>query len=514
MTRFPVRLGAYFLATTILGACAVGPDYVRPSSENPAVFKESQNWKQAQPKDDAIRDKWWEPFGDPELNKLEEQVQVSNQNVKAAEAAYRQAQALVSEAQSAYFPAVTANAGITRTGTGSHSSGGAVNGNTVSGGGISNNYNVSLGASWEPDIWGKIRREVEASKATAEASNAELGAARLSAQATLASDYMSLRFTDEQARLLKNTADNDERIFKITDNLYKSGVDSRSDYLQAKAQLEAAQAQFADVGVARAQYEHAIAVLVGKAPEDLSIAVITNVPSVPAIPLGVPSDLLERRPDIANTERLMAAANAQIGVAYAAYFPDLTLSASGGYQSTAMSQLFSLPSRVWSLGPNLAETIFDAGLRQAQVTAAKASYEQTVANYRQTVLSAFQEVEDNLAALRILEQEADTQSKAVADAQAATKIIMNQYKSGTVSYLNVATAQNTELSDELTYNTINKERLVAAATLITDLGGGWQMNPPAPPPPADKPAQAASASAMPADLSQKPAVPPGRSFVK
>jgi len=461
MMRFPPRT-VCFLVFGMLSACAVGPDYVKPATamEKVEVYKEAQNWKQAQPKDDAIRGKWWEVFGDTDLNALEEQVEISNQNVKAAEAAYRQAQALVSEAKAAYFPTVSGNAGLSRS---------AGPGDVVS-----NNYNASLGAGWEPDLWGRIRREVEASKTTAEASNAELGAAKLSAQATLASDYMSLRFSDEQKRLLENTVKNDQRILTITENLYKSGVDSRSDFLQAKSQLEAEQAQLIDVGVTRAQFEHAIAVLMGKAPESFSLAAISSVPAVPAIPPGVPSQLLERRPDIANAERLTAAANAQIGVAKAAYFPDVTLSASGGYQSTLLSQLFTLPSRVWSIGPTLAETIFDAGLRRAQVRAATAAYDQAVANYRQTVLGAFQEVEDNLAALRILEQEAGTQAKAVADAQAASKIILNQYKSGTVSYLNVATAQNTELNDELAYANVNKERLVAASTLITDLGGGWK----------------------------------------
>lgn len=494
MTRYSLLLS--FFAAGILAACAVGPDYIRPSSAIPSAFKEAENWKQAQPQDEQIRGNWWELFDDPQLNKLEEQVQISNQNVKAAEAAYRQVQALVSEAQSSYFPVITADAGITRTGVASKSSGAGA----VSSGSITNSYNVSLGASWEPDIWGKIRREVEASKVSAEASKAELGAAMLSAQATLASDYMSLRYSDEQAHLLKNTVDNDERILKITENLYKSGVDSRSDFLQAKAQLEAAQTQLTDIGVARAQYEHAIAVLMGKTPEDFSLPVTSTVPVVPAIPMGVPSQLLERRPDIANAERLTAAANAQIGVAEAAYFPDITLSASGGYQSTAISQLFSLPSRVWSIGPSLAETIFDAGLRHAQVAAAKAVHEQAEANYRQTVLGAFQEVEDNLAALRILEQEADSQSKAVADAQAASKIIMNRYKAGTVSYLNVATAQNTELSDELAYNNINRSRLIAASTLITDLGGDWHV----PPPPSPSPAAAADQPPVVSD--EKPAV--------
>lgn len=457
---------------TLLASCAVGPDYVRPSTEKPKEFKEAQNWKQAQPKDTQIRNKWWEAFGDPELNKLEEQVAISNQNVKAAEASYRQAQALVSESTASYFPTVSGSVTQSRNGLANSNFG---SGSFGSGNAVSNRYNASLTASWEPDLWGRIRRTVEASHASADASQADLGAATLSAQAALATDYLSLRLADEQKRLLDKTVKNYEKALEMTQNLYHYGVNARSDYLQAKTQLETAQAQAIDVGVARAQYEHAIAMLIGKAPADFSVAVIEKVPDVPSIPVGVPSDLLERRPDVAAAERRVAAANAQVGVAESAFFPDIILSASGGYQSSSLAQWFSLPNRVWSIGPSIAETIFDAGLRRAQTKAAIAVYDETVAAYRQTVLGSFQEVEDNLATLRLLEQEAQVQNAAVTDSTTTAGIFMNQYKSGLVSYLNVVTAQNTQLTSELTALNLRKQRLIAAATLIKALGGGWNI---------------------------------------
>ncbi|HEU5047827.1 MAG TPA: efflux transporter outer membrane subunit [Rickettsiales bacterium] len=466
-------------AALLLASCAVGPDYVRPATEQPKSFKEAQSWKQAEPKDTEIRAKWWEVFGDPELNKLEEQVVISNQNVKAAEASYRQAQALTEAARSSFFPVVSATASMSRGGFGGSSNNAATSGTTGGGnsGNIGNRYNAELTASWEPDLWGRIRRTVEENSALASASRADLGAATLSAQAALASDYLSLRLADEQKRLLDRTVENYKRALDMTQNLYHYGVNARSDYLQAKTQMETAQAQAIDIGVARAQYEHAIAMLIGKAPADFSIPVADKVPEVPAIPVGLPSDLLERRPDIAASERRVAAANANIGVTKAAFFPDITLSASGGYQSSSLAQWFNLPNRVWSIGPSLAETIFDAGLRRSQTQAAIAAYDSTVAAYRQTVLGSFQEVEDNLAALRLLEQEAQVQGVAVTDATTAAGIFMNQYKAGLISYLNVVTAQNTQLSNELTALNIRKQRLIAAATLIKALGGGWNAMP-------------------------------------
>jgi len=461
------------LASTIVAtlsvSCAVGPDYVRPAAEKPSAFKESLHWKQAEPKDTAIRGQWWELFNDATLNGLEEQIAVSNQNVKTAEAQFRQARALIAEARAAYFPILSGNVSESRNSVGAGSA------SSTHSGGTYNTYNVSLDASWEPDLWGRVRRTVEANEASAQASAADLASVQLSAQANLATAYLSLRVADEQKRLLDDTVKAYRKFLELTQNLYNSGVDARSDVLQASVQLKTTEAQAIDVGVQRAQYEHAIAILIGKAPADFSLEAVNNVPQVPAIPLGLPSELLERRPDIAGSERRVAAANAEIGVAKAAFFPDLTLAASGGYQSSTLSNWISLPNRVWSIGPSLVETLFDAGLRSAQSEAAIASYDQAVATYRQTVLGGFQEVEDNLAALRILEEESAKRQSAVKDSEDAVTINLNQYKAGTISYLNVATAQAVELNNKLAALTVENQRLTAAATLIKALGGGWQQ---------------------------------------
>jgi NodT family efflux transporter outer membrane factor (OMF) lipoprotein len=508
-SRTSLALAALLLTT----ACAVGPNYKRPSAPMTAAFKEAptvppkdaigpfkpadpqpaknvvdplavgpfkpsaadpaKSLVKAEPKDDAIRGKWWEAFGDANLNALEEQVAINNQNVKVAEAAFRQARALVGEARAAYFPTIGVSGSMSRSGTGAGAS--SSTGSTL-GGIIHNSYNATGDASWVPDLWGRIRRQVESSRAGAEASAADLASATLSAQAELAIDYLDLRIADEQKRLLDQSVVEFARSLKLTQNQYKVGVAASSDVLQAKVQLETTEAQAVDIGVARAQYEHAIAVLVGKAPADFSIPVIESVPGLPEIPSGVPSQLLERRPDIAGAERRVASANAQIGVAEAAFFPDLTLSASGGYTSTQLFQWFELPTRFWSIGPSLAETLFDAGLRAAQTEAAIAAYDQTVATYRQTVLGAFQTVEDNLAGLRILAEEANVLETAVKDAKASTQVALNQYKAGTVSYLNVVTAQTAQLNDEISALTVRKQRLTDAATLIENLGGGWNAD--------------------------------------
>jgi NodT family efflux transporter outer membrane factor (OMF) lipoprotein len=441
-------------------------DFIGPMQPVPA-----KQLVKAAPKDDIPRGKWWEMFGDADLNRLEEQVNISNQNVKAAEAAFRQARALVAEARAAYFPTIGVSGSMTRSGGGG--GGGSASGSTLSGSGIRNSYDAEADASWVPDLWGRIRREVESSKATAQASAADLASARLSAQAELAIDYLDLRLADEQKRILIHSADAFTKSMQITQNQYKTGVAASSDVLQAKVQLETTQAQLVDVGVQRAQFEHAIAVLVGKVPADFAIAEAQSVPALPAIPPTLPSQLLERRPDIAGNERRVAAANAQIGVAEAAFFPDLTLSAAGGYASSQLYQWFTLPTRFWSLGPSLVETLFDAGLRAAQTETAIAAYDQTVATYRQTVLGAFQTVEDNLAALRIYAQEADVLDGAVRDARKEVEIFINQYKAGTVNYLSVVTAQTSELGNEITALNVRKARLIAAATLIENLGGGW-----------------------------------------
>ncbi len=465
-------------AASVLFGCSVGPNYVRPSAESPAAYKEVQGWKPAQPSDQQPRGPWWEVFNDAGLNALVTQVAITNQTIKAAEARVREARALTEQARAAFFPIVTANASATRSGSGggTRSTG---SGTTVNLGGVHNNYNVALDVNWEIDLWGRVRRTVEASEATGEASVADLEAAKLSAQAQLALDYFLLRAQDADIRLLNDTVGAYERSLQLTRNQYAVGVVGRADVAQAETQLKSTQAQAIDAGVQRAQLEHAIAVLIGKPPAQFSIAAEAVSNEFPAIPVGLPSELLERRPDIAAAERRAAAANAQIGVAESAFFPSMTLSATGGFQSSVLSQLFSLPSRYWSLGPALAQTIFDAGLRRAQTAQAIATYDENVANYRQTVLNGFQEVEDNLAALRILEQEASVQDEAVKAARESLAIVLNQYRAGTANYLAVIVIQAATLNNERTAITILGRRLTASVALIKALGGGWNEAPPA-----------------------------------
>lgn len=455
----------------VLAACTLGPDYARPAADAPAAYKEAQGWKTAEPRDSEPRGTWWAVFNDPRLDALLSQVEVSNQTIKAAEARVREARALTQQAQAAYFPIVTANASATRSGgrTGAGASAAGDGGTS----GPRNSFNVALDANWELDLWGRVRRTVEAGEATAQASVADLEAAKLSAQAQLAEDYFLLRTQDAQIRLLADTVDAYQKSLQLTRNQYAVGVAARADVAQAETQLKSTQAQALDAGVQRAQLEHAIAVLLGKPPADFSIAPEVVATTFPPIPPGQPSELLERRPDIAAAERRAAAANAQVGVAEAAFFPSLTLSATGGFQSSVLSQLFSLPSRYWSLGPALAQTLFDAGLRRAQSTQAMAAYDENVANYRQTVLTGFQEVEDNLAALRILEQEATVQDEAVKSARESLTITLNQYRAGTANYLAVVVAQTTALSNERAALTILGRRLSASVALIKALGGAW-----------------------------------------
>lgn len=453
-------------ALPLLASCAAGPDYVRPNVTTPAAYKEAGDWKPAQPADHLERGKWWQAFGDAALDALEEQVDISNQNIKAAEARYRQAQAAVQGSRAGYYPTVTGTAGATR----SHSASGS---RTTGSGGTYTDYSLSLNAAWEADVWGKVRRAVEAGEAGAQASAADLAAARLSARASLAQDYFQLRIADAQKTLLDQTVAAYRRSQAIVGNQYRAGVATQADVAQAETQLKSAEAQAIDVGVQRAQLEHAIALLVGKAPADFAIEPAPLAARLPEIPAGLPSALLERRPDIAGAERRMAAANAQIGVAQAAYYPSLTLSGSGGYQSSSLAHWFDLPNRFWSLGPALAETLFDGGLRRAQTAQARAAYDATVATYRQTVLGAFQEVEDNLASLRILAQEADVQDQAVQSARRSVTLTTNQYQAGTVSYLNVVTVQATALANERSAVTLLGNRLTASVQLIKALGGGW-----------------------------------------
>jgi len=442
-------------------ACAVGPDYEKPPTPISATFKEQAGWKASEPNDAIDRGAWWSVFKDPVLDGLERKVAISNQNLKAAEAAYRQARAVVDQARASFLPTVGANGSAAR----SHA--GPVTGNS---------YAVSVGASWELDLWGGIRRTVEGDVATAQASAAQLANVRLSAQATLAIDYFELRYQEQLKQLLDRTIEDYKRSVQITQNQYNAGVAAKADLLSAQTQLLNAQSQEVNSGVLRASLEHAIAVLTGEAPGDVTIPTGSFTTDVPVAPAGVPSALLERRPDIAAAERTMAAANARIGVAIAAYFPNLTLSPSYGFQGGSLSHLFSSPYNVWSLGATLADTIFDAGARSAQVEQARALYDQNVAQYRQTVLTALEQVEDQLSTLRILEQQNVIENQVVATAREAARLTLNQYKAGTVPYSSVITAQATALSTEQTALAVTENRLVASVTLIEALGGGWDSS--------------------------------------
>ena len=459
---------------TVLAGCVVGPDYKRPAAEIPASYKEAApGWKVAQPADQHDRGDWWTIYQDPQLNALEDQLNASNQTIAQFAAAYRQARALVGEARAAYFPTIGASAGATRSGNGSSSSG---NSTVSSRSSVSNSFNVQLDASWEPDLWGSVTRSVNSQKAGQQGAAADLANARLSAQATLAQTYFSLRALDSTQKLLDDTVAAYQRSLQLTQNQYAAGVAARSDVIQAQTQLQSAQAAAIDNGVQRAQDEHAIAVLVGVPASTFSIPPMPLTATPPAVPEQMPSALLERRPDIASAERKAAAANEQIGVAIAAFFPSLTLSATGGFESSVFSQLLTAPSRFWTLGPQLAGTIFDAGLREAKTEAARAAYDQNVAAYRQTILTAFQDVEDNLASQRILEQEIVVQQQAVDSARQALAIVTNEYKAGTVGYVNVLTAQTTAFLAEQKLENIAGQRMVSSVGLVKALGGGWDVS--------------------------------------
>jgi NodT family efflux transporter outer membrane factor (OMF) lipoprotein len=454
----------------------------------PAAYKDASDWKMATPGDEIERGAWWKMFREPVLDDLESKVDISNQTVVLAEAQYSASLAAVGIAKAGYFPTLTAGASVVRSSPSENLRGGTIS--TVPGGtatstvaptsGNTTVYTVPLGFSWELDVWGRIRRGVESSRATAEAGQADLESARLSAHALLAQDYFQLRALDAQKAILERAVADFEHVLEITKNRYAAGVASPADVLQAQSQLESTRAQSLDIGVSRSQTEHAIAVLVGKPASSFSIAFAPSERSPPEIPLFVPSEILERRPDVAGAERRVAAANAQIGVAIAAYFPKLSLGATGGVASTTFSNLFTTPSIFWSVGPSLAATLFDGGARSSQIDQARANYDATVATYRQTALTAFQEVEDNLAATRILERESEAQARAVIDGKRAVTITLNQYRAGTVAYLDVLTAETNALTAERTAADILGRRMVTAVTLVKALGGGWKANQTAP----------------------------------
>ncbi len=453
-----VKVSLFTLAAILLGGCALGPDYSRPDAPAALEFRHTAGWKIAQPADLEASVAWWSLYQDQPLAELLQQLDSSNQKLREAEAAWREARALVGGSRAALYPDATGKLGSTRTGNDK---------------GVVDSSEVELGLSWQLDIWGQVRRQVEASEAKAQASAADWAGVRLSQQSELVQNYLQLRMIDQEMRLLDATIKTYQRALRTTENRYQAGLVTRADVAQALTQLKSTQAQRLDLDWQRARYEHAIALLVGSTPNALQVAAVDAVPEVPALPMAVASSLLERRPDIAAAERQVMAANAEIGVAQSAYFPDLTLRASGGYRGSNLADWISMPNRFWSLGPQFAMTLFDAGLRRSKVEQAEARYDQQVARYRQTTLAAIAEVEDALAQLNVLAQEIEVQREALNASQEALRLIENQYAAGMVDYLSVSSAQTTALNNERTVLGLLGRQLTASVQLISALGGGW-----------------------------------------
>jgi len=472
---------ASFLTASLVlsSACTPGPKYAKPAVPTPPAYKElapsvagpESEWKPSQPQDQVLRGKWWEIFNDPQLNSLEERVDVSNQNLKIAEAQFRQARDLIRINRSGLYPTVSAGPYI----TGEQFSKNAPNPSSKAGQ-TQGDYVLPFDLSYEVDAWGRIHRTIEAATASAQASAADMETARLSLHAELAADYFALRGLDAQKQLLASTVVAYQKALDLTTNRYNGGLAAKVEVAQAETQLETTQAQAIDVGVQRAQFEHAIAALVGQPPSTFALAVSPLDTPPPKIPVGVPSDLLQRRPDIAAAERRMAAANAQIGIAKTAFYPNLTLSAAAGLEGSSITNWFAWPSHLFAVGPTLLETLYDAGRRRAFTDQAWAAYDQNVAAYRQNVLTAFQEVEDNLAGLRILDEESRKQSQAVQSAELSLALSTNRYKGGLVTYLEVTTAQSAALSNERTAVDLLTRRMNSAVLLIKALGGGWDVS--------------------------------------
>ena len=458
----------WFLATLLsmtMAGCAVGPDYTEPGIELGQQYKNQQGWVRAQPNAAALRADWWTLFDDPVLNGLMDEVLVNNQTIAQFEAQYRQAQALLRESEAQFFPSVNANAGFTRSGSGAE--------------GVSQQYRLAGTVSWEPDLWGRIRRTVEAESAQLQASEAELAGTRLSVQSTLAQTYFRLRSFDAELRLYEQTVEAYRRSLQTTENRLNAGVAAQLDVESARVQLNNALTQQQALRRQRAQLENAMAVLLGKPPSQFSLPSEPVSVAVPSIPAGLPSELLQRRPDIASAERQVAAANAQIGVAQSAWFPNLTLTAEGGYRAGQWAQWLSAPFSFWSLGPALAMTIFDGGAREARIEQARAGYEAQVAVYRQTVLTALREVEDYLVDLNSLAREQQSQQRALDAARASLRLTLNQYNAGLIDYLSVVQVETTALAAERASLSLSADRLIAAVQLIAALGGGWQQPIPA-----------------------------------
>lgn len=453
-----LRLAPIALALLMVG-CTVGPDYHRPAVTLPTAFKEAKGWTAATPKEAQSKGDWWSVYQDPQLSSLMSQVQISNQNVAQYAAQYRQAQALVTQARSQQFPQVTATVDSTRSGSATSTG---------------NAQSASLGASWELDIWGKLRRTTEEQRANAQSSAADLANATLSAQSELAQDYFQLRVMDARIALYQQSIQAYQRYLTVIQNQYQGGSTSRATLAQAQTQLESTKASALDLQWQRAQLEHAIAILIGKPPAQFSLAATPIKFIVPSVPAGLPSQLLQRRPDIAAAERTMASANAAVGVATAAYYPDLTLSATGGFSSSALHNLFSLPNRVWSLGPSLSQTVLDFGSTRGKVAEAEAAYDADVAAYRQTVLTAMGEVEDYLVELHTIESEMVAQQNAAMSAKDSARVTRNQYEAGMIDYLDVASTENTSLTQQQSVLSLTSTQMVTSVKLIAALGGSWQ----------------------------------------
>jgi NodT family efflux transporter outer membrane factor (OMF) lipoprotein len=489
ITRKPVngmiRLGAAVLLL-ILPACVVGPKYHPPAppapaavyKESPTQFKETGDWTVAQPADAKLRGKWWEIFNDPELNVLEEQLDINNQNIKQFFENFMEARAVVREARAQYFPTLSTAPSFTRSRTSGNLSSTPVN---TSGKGTepqlqSTIYSLPLEASWEPDLWGKVRNTVRQAHYAAQVSAADLENERLTEQASLAEFFFEIRGQDKLQQIFDDTVVADQKEYELTRSLYESGIDDQIAVVEAETTLRSAQAGATNVAVARAQFEHAIAVLLGQTASNFSIPVKPMTVAPPPIPVGVPSELLERRPDVAAAERTMAEANAAIGIAYAAYYPNLTLTGAGGFESSAFSKWLSWPSRFWAVGASISETIFDAGLRRATVQQNVATYNADLAGYRQTVLTAFQQVEDSLAEVRILSKEIQQEQQAVDSAQTFLKLEQARYDTGVDPYIDVLIAQTTVLTDQQTLNGLQVQRMTSSVALVEALGGGWDRS--------------------------------------
>jgi len=477
----PAAIFAALFFCAVLTGCNVGPGYHAPATpappgykESPTQFKETDGWTVAQPQDAMLRGKWWEIYNDAELNALEDQLNINNQNIRQYFENFMEARSLVREARSQYFPTVGVGAAYTR--SQSSSNVGSASGSGGASGQQSQLFSLPADVSWEPDLWGRVRNTVHAAQFNAQLSAADLENERLTEQASLAEYFFEIRGQDELQRLLDETVKADKKALEVVQAAYDTGVDDEISVVEAKTTLESAESAAINLGIARAQFEHAIATLIGKQATEFSIPVKPMTTAPPPIPVGLPSQLLERRPDIAAAERNMAAANAQIRVAHAAYFPALTLSASGGLESSSIGNLLEWPSRFWSVGPSLSETVYDGGLRRATVNQYIATYNADLAGYRQTVLTAFQQVEDYLAAVRILSQQILRQQEAVASSQTFLKLEMGRYNNGIDPYIDVVIAQTTLLANQQTLANLQIQEMTASVQLIEALGGGWDRS--------------------------------------